>query len=281
VVTVAAVLLAAVLVPHPAARVTTALLGLVLGLVLTPGVVRLSFDITGLGPTLWRLSWGCPLAALVGVGAVRLTRWAGHRFSGRGLPGRWTQVVAGALLPVLLVTLGDPVWVAGDPSLSAPTHWKRSTAAMEATRTILRASEPGDIVLAPDSLAITLAVSSTDVKTVSPRAYYMAYLRGVPGFHYAARERLEHYVNEGPWRPRAVRHALHLVGVRIVCLSPYALPRATALIGTGYEPLEHGSGYRCWQSGRSARSSRVQVSGEYSAAKPDERKSHANSGPRW
>ena len=71
-VAVLAVLCAALLVPHRAMRVTTTLLAAVLGLVLVPGTTRLAYDLTGLGPTLWRLSWGCTVAALVGMGAVRV-----------------------------------------------------------------------------------------------------------------------------------------------------------------------------------------------------------------
>lgn len=241
--TVAAVLLAAVLIPHPAARVTSALLVLATGLVLTPGVVPLLFRVTGLGPTLWRLSWGCAIAALVGVGAVVLSRWLGPR-----LPQRWPVGVAGLLVPVCLVVLGEPVWAAGGATWTDPTHWKRSDAELATTRTVLDRSAPGDIVLAPDPLAITIAVTTTTVKTVTPRDYYMAYLRDRTGFHYRARLRLAHYANEGPWHPRAVRRALDIVDVRTVCLSEDDAARGTALDGTRYAPIPTPFGYQCWQS---------------------------------
>ena len=41
---------------------------LVVGLLFTPGVPQLIFDVTGLGRVLWRLTWVLPIAA--GIGAV-------------------------------------------------------------------------------------------------------------------------------------------------------------------------------------------------------------------
>ena len=64
-VAVTALLCAAVTVPHPQGRITLGLLAALLGVTYIPGVTQLSFDVIGLGPTLWRLgscrsSWPWP-----------------------------------------------------------------------------------------------------------------------------------------------------------------------------------------------------------------------------
>ncbi len=68
---VSAVLLGVLLVPHPLARITTGLLAMCVGITFIPGFTHLSFDLVGLGPTLWRMTWVVTVAALVGVAATR------------------------------------------------------------------------------------------------------------------------------------------------------------------------------------------------------------------
>ena len=91
---VGAVLLGALLVPHPAARLTTGVAVVLVGLTFVPGFTRLTYDVVGLGPTLWRLTWACTVAALVGAGAS----WV----AGRLRRSRRTAVAAG-LAGVLLL----------------------------------------------------------------------------------------------------------------------------------------------------------------------------------
>ena len=113
---------------------------------------------------------------------------------------------------------------------------------------ILEVTRPGDLVLAPDAVSITLAVTTTDVRAVAPRDYYLANLRGQPGFHYAERLRLVRYVNDdNGWRTPGIAQALHTLGVRVVCLPVLDHRRVGVVEAAGYTPFLRSSAYRCLQ----------------------------------
>lgn len=235
---VSAVLLGCLLVPHPAARVTTGMLVIFFGLILVPGATRLMYAVTGLGPTLWRISWGCSVAALVGVAVV----WAGTR-----LRRRWAAGLAAALSVTVLVAFGSPIW-AGDTGSywKAPLHWQRSDDSRWVAEEIVAASRPNRRVLGPDGLAITVAVTTTEVKTVAPRDYYMHYLRDVASFQYAERLALVRFANgNGPWRQSRLSDALRLLRVEVACVEAEARRRGQALVRAGYSPMLVSSLYRC------------------------------------
>lgn len=240
VIAVLAVLLGALLIPHRAARVTTGLLTLAFGLVLVPGVTRAAYDVIGLGPTLWRLSWACTIAALVGLAVVRLASL---------LPGRQIFRLGGvAVITVaLLALLGTPVWSgSAGAEWKAPFHWQRSHSSRAVAARLIAAVRPGGLILAPDSVAITVAVTTTEVKTVAPRDYYMYYLRDVPSFHYPARIYLVRFANsEGHWRQPVLDRALRTVGVDVACVAQWDLPRVTALSRAGMVPLLRTTYYTC------------------------------------
>jgi hypothetical protein len=247
---VLALLLGALLVPHPAARLTSGLLVLATGYVFVPGAMRAAYDAIGLGPTLWRISWGASAAALVGVLAVYgagplLVRLA-HRV---GRPAwRPAAVPVAALATMgLLAAFGAPI-VAGDTGteLRMPFHWQRYPSNRHLAGEILDAARPGELVLAPDSLAITIAVTTTAVKTVAPRDYYMYYLRDEPSFHYPQRLALVDYVNgDGPSHLPGLAEDLEVVGVDIACTLAENPVRYRALRRAGFRPLVSSAYYRC------------------------------------
>ncbi len=232
--------------PHPAARVTTGLLAVSTGLVLVPGATRLSYDVTGLGPTLWRLSWACTVAALVGVAVVHAGTWLRLRVRGRR-GDRWAVPVASALALVLLAVFGAPILSSRTGTvLRPPFHWQRSSASRTVVAGILAATKPGDVVLAPDSLSITLAVTSTDVRSVAPRDYYMHYLRHERGFHYDARLKLVHFIDKKiPLDTPGILRDLSVVGVKVACTTLYEPHRYAMLRAAGYTPLLSTASYRC------------------------------------
>lgn len=242
---VLAVLLGALLVPHPAARVTTGLLVLFSGLVLVPGATNASYVVTGLGPTLWRVTWTITVAALVGLAVVQAgARLADQLQDRKG--ARWAVPGTSALVVALLVGFGAPIWSADSAAeVRAPFHWQRSYSTRSVVSRILRVTRPGDKVLAPDPLSITLAVTTTAVKSVAPRDYYMHYLRDVPGFHYRARLALVHFVNDVGPEPPGLARDLRVVGVNVVCTTAVDRHRYAVLRSAGYTPLLTSSYYRC------------------------------------
>jgi hypothetical protein len=217
-----------------------------------PGLVTVTYDVIGLGPTLWRLSWMLAVGALAGVAVDRAAAtlqqaswprlpWAGSR--------RWTAPAVGAVAVALTVGLGRPLWSSGPQAgLSAPLHWQRPPDTRTMTTKILDVARPGDLVLAPEPLSITLSITSTDVWSVSPVEYYLAALGDQPGFHERQRRTLAGFVNQlGESRPAAVRHALRVLGVRIACVNADDPGSYRDLRGFGFTPAARSTSYRCLQ----------------------------------
>jgi hypothetical protein len=228
---VAAVLLGCLLVPHPRARVTTGVAAIATGLTFVPGLTHLSYDLVGLGPTLWRLTWACSIAALVGAA----TAWLADRMA-EHWPRRWLAWVAAAVAVALLGVLGSPIWASDtSTSFAAPFHWQRGPDSRRATSWMLAQTSPGDRVLAPDGLSITVAVTTTEILTVAPRDYYMYYLRNEPGFHYKLRLTLVEFANhDDGWDPRAVPAALKTLDVKVACVYRDDAAGAQLLESAGY-----------------------------------------------
>jgi hypothetical protein len=238
VVGVAAVLVGCLLLPHAAARVTTAVAVLAVGITFVPGFTHLTYDAVGLGPTLWRITWACTIAALVGALASWLTD---H------LRTRWIAAGAAVVVTVLLAVLGDPIWAADTSTTFArPLHWQRGPDSRHATSWMLAHSHPGDLVLGPDGLAVTVAVTTTSIKTVSPRDYYMYYLRDEPSFHYDQRLSLVRFANHvHGWQPAEIAPALRALDVRIACVYRTDHAGSRLLRRAGYVTGTKTSTYRC------------------------------------
>lgn len=238
---VLSVLVGALLVPHPAARVTTGLAALMTGLTFVPGATQLGYRVSGLGPTLWRVSWLCTVGALVGVAGA----WALAALRTRLSTG-WA-LVAGGLAAVVLAVGGAPVWSAATTaSFEAPFHWQRSQGTREVAARVIAAHRPGELVLAPSGLSITLVVTDTDVRTVAPRDYALDRLRGVASFHYRERLLLWQFVEHvGTWRLHDVARALRILHVGTACVDGRDVGRAQALESLGYRPFVETTAYRC------------------------------------
>ncbi|WP_298990813.1 DUF6077 domain-containing protein [uncultured Pseudokineococcus sp.] len=246
---VAAVLLGALLVPSRAARVTTGALALVVGVTFVPGVTQLAYDLVGLGPTLWRISWAVTVAALVGVLGARLA--AG---------GRRRRLLLPAGVAAALVAAGLPIWSpANGVSLDWPPRYERGLGSVVVAEDVIARAAPGDTVLLPEQDAITLTVLTTRVKTVAPRDYFLDQLRDVPGFRYEQRLLLVRFANgEVVFAPDdEVVAALDDLDVDQVCLlfpeegePPYrttrVVERAQLLLGAGFTPTQRVGRTSCY-----------------------------------
>ncbi len=239
VIAVAAVLAGALLIPHRAARVTTGLLMVITGVTFVPGATHLSYDLVGLGPTLWRVSWVASIAALVGILGAQTTTYRSSR------PLQLTGPVA---LLVALVLFGQPIWTERNGVLlAAPPHWQRGPDSVASAQRAIAAARPGDVVLAPDDLAVTIDVLTTRVKTVAPRAYFMDYLRDDPRFHFAERLTLVNFANRDVRRgyESRVARALTLLDVDEVCLPVNSVNRIRFVRSLGYRPVTSSAWDRC------------------------------------
>lgn len=237
-VAVAAVLLGVLLVPHPAARVTTGLCAVFVGITYIPGFTHLSFDLVGLGPTLWRMSWLVTAGALVGVAVTRLS----ERVSATGL-----RAAGPVGLAVLLVVFGDPVWSGATlASWDAPLHYQRPADTVGLANRVIREADPGDLVLAPTPLSLTITVLTTTIHTVDPRDYFMDYLSDNRGFQHAKRVQLAEFVSGVAKVGRPVlRRDLRALSVDVVCLDASNRGGIAKVARLGYRPSSRSSGYRC------------------------------------
>jgi hypothetical protein len=132
--------------------------------------------------------------------------------------------------------------------LVAPFHWQRSADSRHVVAWILARPDPGRLVLAPDGLAITLAVTSTDVKTVAPRDYYLTYLRDEPAFRYEDRLLLVDFVNGVPDRREDIGASLRALDVGVACVYRTDLRGFALLRASGYQPALTSTSYRCLTS---------------------------------
>lgn len=242
VVLVLCVLLGAMLVPHPAARVTTGVLVVALGVVFIPGVTHLSYDVIGLGPTIRRVQHGLDVVALVGVAVVRL----GSAMRRRPSIGLATAATAAV---VFFASFGTPV-SSHRSTWQRPFHWQIADSDRVASRRIIRAAPLAGVLLAPTSLSIATTVTTTAVKTVAPRDYYMDYLRDDPSFHYRERERLLTFINNRPGNRldrAALKRALATVQVAVACVHSVADRRARGLTAVGMHPYFATPEYRCFR----------------------------------
>lgn len=251
VVGVLAVLLGPLTVPHRAGRLTTAVLVAVVGATFVPGATQVAFDVSGLGPTLWRLSWALTIGALVGVGGV--AAWCAVRRRVRGRrPRRVAALVTTAGLAAYALTA--PSSLASDTytSFDAPLHWQRTDATRDVVSWLMEAVPAGSVILAPTGVSITLTVTTTAIKPVAPRGYFMDRLADQPGFDYDARLLLVRLANPtdrpaGWTRPDlpAVQEALDRLDVAAVCLYATAGAAARLVQRAGYEPAYATPTYRC------------------------------------
>ncbi|MEP9381168.1 DUF6077 domain-containing protein [Nocardioides cheoyonin] len=242
VVLVLAVLLGVLLIPHRGARVTTGVMALALGVVFVPGVTHLSYDVVGLGPTIRRIKHGLDFVALVGVTAV----WLGtllRRWRGLGL------AVVALAATVFFAAYGTPMR-AQVSTWQRPFHWQRLDDERVAVARLVRAGPLHGPLLAPTGLSVTTALTTTSIKAVVPRDYYMDYLRDDPTFHYDQRHFLGGFVNSaGPWDrsgQRTLDHALAVVHVGVACVFAGADQRARALVRAGFSPFFVTPRYRCF-----------------------------------
>jgi hypothetical protein len=244
---VLAVLLAPLILPIPAARLTTAVLLLAVGVMFVPGVTQAAYRLVGLGPTLWRLSWGLTIGALVGVAAVRAWTLARRRWSRRVVA--LVAVVASVAYAVTAPPTLAPVT---NTSFAAPFHWQRSNGTQQVVAWMLRTLPEDSVVLGPDGVSISVSVTTTRLKPVAPRAYFLSTLAGEPGFNAADRRLLASLANHypgAPWRTRPsvddLRNALNRVDVRAVCLGAESHAAIRLVRAAGFEDATDTGYYRC------------------------------------
>ncbi len=249
-VTLAAVLVAPLVIGRPLARAMAAGTLLLVGLLYAPGVPLRIFELTGLGEVQWRWTWLIPAAALVGVLAT-------------GVVPRLRPAVLRAapalVLAAALVMLGQPLWAAEEGATLAPRPaWKRDPSTIRVAERILAHLRPGESLLAPRLFSHTVLVMSGEVTAVAPRGFYARALRGVPGGRAEERLVLLLFAENGLGpaenspgdvvEPRDVVRALRVVRVDLACVATDDAPAQRLLVAEGYSPAVSTEGLACFRA---------------------------------
>ncbi len=239
---VAAVLLGTILLPSRAARITTGILAVFVGVTYVPGFTHVSFDIVGLGPTLWRVSWLLTVGALVGVAATAITARLSHPL---------LRLAGPLTLVILMLAFSEPIWAGSvKTSWAAPFHYQRPPDTVTAANRLIRVLDAGDVVVAPEDLSVTIAVLTTRIHSLAPRNYFLAYLRDNPSFHAAERLALSQFVQDRmPYREAVIARDLDSLSVDVVCMDSKRDVRVGAVRRAGYRPLFTSGPYLCLRRG--------------------------------
>lgn len=233
----------------PVGRLMAAGASVAAAVVFAPGIGYLTYDLSGLSRTQWRLIWILPIGALVGAMlataflAIRSVRW---------------QAVAAAVGAASLVATAVPLWSQSNHATLDFASWKFDEPDRQIVDMIVEHSRPGDVVVLPEQTAWALASLQLRVRAVTTRGFYTEALSAEPGFHAETRLRLlafadNHYV---PADLAELRGDLRQLGVDMVCLrrpEQLANPEFTEtaeemLREIGYGPVAETWLMRCYRS---------------------------------
>jgi Family of unknown function (DUF6077) len=156
----------------PAALATG--IAVVAAVLLAPDVVRVLNDTSGLAGSraLRRTLWVVPLPAVVGL--LSNLPYAAGRLAVRRVPQWAAPAAAGAVLTVLLITFGHPLWLSanGGTRWVARPQWKTSPYYLRTARAILARYEGKGPVLAELRTMKAITLLTVEPKAVNPRSVY-------------------------------------------------------------------------------------------------------------
>jgi hypothetical protein len=227
-----------------AARMTAAAGSVVAVAAMAPGVPQLVNTVTGAGPILYRLMWMAVLPVLVGVLAT--APLPVDRFA--PAVRRTVAVAVPAALAALLVVGGQLVWSRATTLQDGP-RWKFPTRQLSAAAWVGKLYDGPGPVLAPWRLMRALALTTTEVHAVDPRAFYLSGI-DEPGEAHAARVRLSRSMRNGNTSPPPrLADDLAAVGVGLVCLDEPKVRYTQAVLDLGWQPVATRAGVTCFTEG--------------------------------
>jgi Family of unknown function (DUF6077) len=228
--------------PGPPARLASGI-AVITAVLLTPGVLGLLHDVSGLTETLRRTLWLIPIPTVVGLlASAPFPRRLGHL----------APVAATAVMVCLLVALGHPLWRtrAGEAIWDFPPAWKVSKPRMAIARAILAHYDGSGPILVRKGIMQEIAIVTAEPKAVNARNLYLIRTREPQKL---TRERLTltaFVMGDDPSPPdTAVREALAGLRVGLVCLEeddPELIARLEA-IAPAYRKSFETHGYACFE----------------------------------
>jgi hypothetical protein len=228
--------------PGPPARLASGI-AVITAVLLTPGVLGLLHDVSGLTETLRRTLWLIPIPTVVGLLASTPTP--------RRL-GRLAPVAVTAVVVCLLVALGHPLWRsrAGGSIWDFPPAWKVRKPLMATARAILAHYDGSGPILVRKGIMQEIAIVTAEPKAVNARSLYLIRTRE-PQRLTNERLTLTAFVMKADSSPsdNAVREALADLRVGLVCLEeedPELIARLEA-IAPAYQKSFETHGYACFE----------------------------------
>lgn len=212
---------------------TAAAAVLVGALIAVPAVWELMVRVMGTDAIAWRLAWVVPVPVLVGMLASPTRRGP-----------RWTGLAGGAVVAVLLVAQGVPLWSStnGVVQVGAPA-WKLPPQDLETARWVVD-HPPDGRYAAPLWVTTGVGVLSSELLPVGSRSDYLASYTDDPEARVPERLALQNWVDgvAVPAELALVPDALVSLDVALVC-GPDGLA-ATAL--AGWTESYVGPTHTCW-----------------------------------
>jgi hypothetical protein len=243
----AAALAAWAFVTDRAARMALALAPLLLfGLLYGPGTFDAIADVSGVRAILWRSGWILPVPAAVGLActAPLLLARSAHR------------TALGVLVPVVVLgamAIGS-TWVLDEDNMGmrvGELAWDIDPHDRAAAERLIDLTEPGDVILAPETIGGAIAIQTTRVRAVNPRGTYMSGRHAVPEFRGDQRRMASSAMVLGlpPDGPDALAQAIQDVDASTACVSA-ALeePDVERLLSSlGFAPAGEDPRCRFWR----------------------------------
>jgi Family of unknown function (DUF6077) len=228
--------------PGPPARLATGI-AVITAVLLTPGVLALLHDVSGLTETLRRTLWLVPIPTVVGLLAAAPV----PRRAWRLVPVAVTVVVA-----CLLVVLGHPVWRARDGAAlwHWPPSWKVSLARLTVTRAILARYDGSGPILVRKGIMQTIAIVTVEPKAVNARNLYLIRTREPQRLTEERLTLTSFAMHDDPLPPDStVRTALDDLRVGLVCIkkADSELMGRLAAIAPSYRKSFAARGYVCFE----------------------------------
>ena len=214
-------------------------------LLLAPGVLGLGDLLTSAGPIEWRLLMVPPVPSLIGMLIVTTVALCARAARYRLLRVAMVAVTSAAAVIMLSLIDGAPPWQVGLQRSPTPV-WKEKEPALRNVEQLIAHNPPrGRTVLMPPNAMIVLSMYTVQWHGVAPRPLYVASLQE-PTQLSSARELLVRLASGRHPEPRpAVRHALQLLDVGTVCLSPGDHAGQASVRSAGFGPFMPIGTLRC------------------------------------
>ncbi len=214
-----------------------------------PFVAPVLNELTGAGPVLWRLTWISPLPVLVGVLATGLWSVRIPRPDMRHWTVTWAlKVVTPMVVMAAILAGGNLIWDPSGPArLEDEPTWKFPEAALDRAVQVEGQFPGNGTILAPRVVMSALALTTTQMHAVDPRAFFLSAL-DEPALLHSSRTILSRTMAPTPPRvPRTFGTHLDMLHVTLVCLDATQPTYRAAMTDLGWQESRIDPSFACFR----------------------------------